>query len=85
MKVLKAIPIAIEIARTAEAAVPLSGKGKAKFEFALAAAEAAFETEEELRASWKDKPQFLGAVAKAINLSVLLLNACGIFKTAAAQ
>ncbi len=80
---LSAVPIAIEVAKIAEAAVPLSGKGKEKFEFALKVAEATYETQEDLRSSWKDKSKFLEAIARAINLAVVLLNAAGVFSRAA--
>lgn len=85
-KFLKILPTAFEVARIAEAAVPLSGQGKAKLAFALEAAEAAYEVEEELRTSWGDRSKFMEAIARAIQVAVALLNAGGVFKkTALAQ
>jgi len=83
-KFLAILPHAIELARIAEAAVPLSGQGKAKLAFALDAAQAVYETEEELRTSWSDKTRFTATLTTAINLAVSLLNASGVFKKAAA-
>ncbi len=77
---LKILPQAIELARIAEAAMPLSGQGKAKLTFALDAAEAIYETEEDMRSSWKEKNKFLESIARAINVAVKLLNAGGVFK-----
>lgn len=86
IKFLKILPQVIELARIAEAAVPFSGQGKAKLAFALDAAQTIYETEEELRSNWKDKSKFLESIGKAINISVSLLNAAGVFKkTALAQ
>ncbi len=79
---LSIIPQAIEIAKIAEAAVPLSGQGKNKLNFALNVADAAYDTEEDLRKSWKDKTKFLDALVRAINIAVALLNAAGVFKKA---
>ena len=79
-KFLKILPQAIEVARIAEAAVPLSGQGKAKLAFALNAAEAAYEVEEELRANWSDRGKFLESIARAIQVAVVLMNAAGVFK-----
>jgi hypothetical protein len=81
---LKALPIAIELAKIVEAAVPGTGQGKAKFSFAIGAAEAAYTAEEDLRASWKDKNAFVESVAKATVTAVQLLNAAGVFQHAAA-
>ncbi|MFB3829105.1 MAG: hypothetical protein ACE15B_20225 [Bryobacteraceae bacterium] len=83
-KFLRILPHAIELARIAEAAMPLPGQGKAKLAFALDAAEAAYEAEEEMRSNWKDKGKFLESIAKAINVTVALLNAGGVFKHKAA-
>lgn len=83
IKFLNALPLAFELARIAEAAVPLGGKGKAKLDFALTAAETMYQTEEDLRASWKDKSKFLESIGRAINVAVSLLNAAGIFKKSA--
>lgn len=86
LKFLSILPQALEIARIAEAAVPLSGQGKAKLAFALNVAEAAFETEEDLRKAWGDRNRFMEAIARAIPMAVALLNAAGVFKrTAPAQ
>jgi hypothetical protein len=86
MRFLKLFPLIIDLAKIAELAVPLSGQGKAKLAFALDAAEAVYNTEEELRNSWKDKAKFLEAVTRAIQVSVALLNTAGVFqKTAPAQ
>ena len=79
-KFLKILPQAFEIARIAEAAVPLSGQGKAKLAFALNAAEAAYEAEEGLRSAWGDRSKFMEAIARAIQVAVALLNAAGVFK-----
>ena len=46
----------------------------------LDAASAIYDTEEDLRQSWKDKDAFLGAIARAAGTVVTLLNAVGIFK-----
>lgn len=81
---LSLIPSAIEIAKIAEAAVPIEGKGKEKLAFAIQVAEASYETEEELRSAWSDKSKFLEAIAKAVSVAVTLLNAVGIFKKATA-
>jgi hypothetical protein len=85
-KFLSLMPIAIQIARIAEAAVPLPGKGNAKLAFAVDAAAAAYDTEEDLRSSWKDRNAFLAAITRATGTAVALLNATGVFrKSAAAQ
>lgn len=83
-KFLSLIPIAIQIARIAEAAVPLPGKGNAKLAFALEAAAAIYDTEEDLRSSWKDRNAFLTAIPRATATAVALLNATGVFQKAAA-
>jgi hypothetical protein len=82
-KFLKILPTAIQIAQIAEAAVPLPGQGGAKLAFALDAAQAAYETEEDLRTSWGDKTKFLDSISRAIQVSVGLMNAAGVFKKAA--
>lgn len=82
-KFLRILPQAIEVARIAEAAVPLSGQGKAKLAFALNVAEAAYEAEEELRAAWGDRSKFLEGIARAIQVAVVLMNSSGVFKKAA--
>ena len=79
-KFLQIVPIALEIAKMVEAAVPLAGQGKAKLAFAVDAADAIYQTEENLRQSWKDKNAFLAAIAQATSLAVALFNAAGIFK-----
>lgn len=83
-KFLNLIPLAIQIAKIAEAAVPEGGKGKAKLAFAVDAAAAVYDAEEDLRGSWKDKDAFLGAIARATGSAVLLLNGAGVFKKPAA-
>jgi hypothetical protein len=82
VKYLQLIPIALELAKMAEAAVPTGG-GKAKFKFAIDTAAEAFDVEESLRTGWGDKSQFIEAIGRAVNLVVNLLNATGVFKKAA--
>lgn len=79
-KFLKILPQAIEVARIAEAAVPLSGQGKAKLAFALNVAEAAYDVEEDLRSAWSDRSKFLEGIARAIQVAVALMNSSGVFK-----
>ncbi|MCL4402050.1 MAG: hypothetical protein M1436_05225 [Acidobacteria bacterium] len=81
MKYLQIISLVIQIAKMVEAAVPLGGQGKAKLAFAVDAAAAIYETEEDIRQSWKDdKDAFLNAITRASGAVVGLLNAAGIFK-----
>jgi hypothetical protein len=80
LKFLQIIPFVLETAKIVEAAVPLGGQGKAKLAFVVDAADAIYQTEENLRQSWKDKNAFLGAIAQATGLVVGLLNAVGVFK-----
>ncbi len=82
-KFLKVMPVCIEMAKIVEAAVPDGGKGKAKLAFAVDTAAAIYDTEEELRSSWKDKNAFLAAVTRATGTAVALFNAAGVFKKAA--
>jgi hypothetical protein len=85
-KFLKVIPLAIDIARIAEAAVPDGGKGKAKLAFAVETAAAIYDAEEDMRSSWKDRNAFLAAMTRVTGAAVSLLNAAGVFKkTAPAQ
>jgi hypothetical protein len=84
-KFLNVIPVAIQIARIAEAAAPLPGKGNAKLAFAVDAAAAVYDAEEDLRSSWGDKSKFLAAMTRAIGTSVALLNAAGVFQKQSAQ
>jgi hypothetical protein len=79
-KFLQIIPFALQMAKIVEAAVPLGGQGKAKLAFAVDAAGAAYQAEESLRESWKDKDSFLAAIAQTTTLAVALLNATGVFK-----
>ena len=79
-KFLSMIPLAIELAKIAEAAVPLSGQGSAKLAFAVNAAASIYETQEDLRSSWKDKTGFLEAFSQAVSTAVRLMNAAGVFK-----
>jgi photosystem II stability/assembly factor-like uncharacterized protein len=79
-KILQLIPLAIELARIAEAAVPLPGQGNAKLAFAVELAGSIFETQEDLRSSWSDKSDFLDAFNRAIFTAVRLLNMAGVFK-----
>ncbi len=81
-KFLSLLPIIIQIAKITEAAVPLSGKGAAKLAFAVDAAAAIYDSEEDLRSSWKDKEAFLAAVTRAMGTTVTLLNSAGVFKKA---
>jgi hypothetical protein len=80
------IPLAITIAKMAEDAVPIPGKGKEKLAFAIDVAANAYAIQDDLRTNWKDKDEFIGAIGRAVNSVVTLLNAAGIFgkKTAAA-
>ena len=86
-KFLQLIPLAIQIAKIVEAAVPLPGKGQAKLAFAVDTASAIYDSEEDLRSSWKDKNAFLAAIARTTSTAVALLNAAGVFgkTTAPAQ
>lgn len=77
---LSVLPLAIDIAKIAEAAVPEGGKGKAKLAFAVDTAAAIYETEEDLRTNWGDRSKFLEAIVKAVGLAVSLLNAAGLFR-----
>ncbi len=79
-KILQLLPLAIELARIAEAAVPLPGQGNAKLAFAVDAAASVYETQAELRGSWQDKEAFLEAFSRAVATAVRLLNASGVFK-----
>lgn len=79
-KFLSMIPLAIELAKIAEAAVPLSGQGTAKLAFAVDAAASIYEAQEDLRSSWKDKSAFLDAFSRAVSTVVRLMNAAGVFK-----
>lgn len=80
MKFLQAFHTALGLAEIAEQAIPLSGKGKEKLDFVVGGAAAIFDTEEEIRSSWKDPQAFGAAVAKAATLIVTLKNAAGAFK-----
>jgi len=86
MKYVNLIPLIIEIAKMVEVAVPAGGQGKAKLAFALDTASAIYDSQEDLRSSWKDKNAFLTAVTRTTASAVALLNAAGVFrKTAATQ
>lgn len=78
--ILQLIPLAIELVRIAEAAVPLPGQGNAKLAFAVDVAASVYEIQEDLRSSWKDKNAFLDAFSRAVATVVRLLNAAGVFK-----
>lgn len=79
-KILQLVPLAIELAKIAEVAVPLPGQGNAKLAFAVDTAGSIYETQEELRGSWKDKAMFLESFTRAVGTAVRLLNAAGVFK-----
>lgn len=79
-KILQVAPLAIELARIAESAVPLPGQGNAKLAFAVDMAGSIYETQDELRGSWKDKGAFLEAFTRAVGTAVRLLNASGVFR-----
>jgi hypothetical protein len=80
LKILQLVPLAIELVRLAEAAVPLPGKGNAKLAFAVEMAESVYETQSDLRSSWGDKSVFLDAFARAVSTAVRLLNVAGVFR-----
>jgi hypothetical protein len=79
-KYLQLIPLAIELARITEAAVPLPGQGNAKLAFAVDVAASVYEIQDDLRSSWKDKNAFLEAFSRAVSAVVRLLNAAGVFQ-----
>jgi len=80
LKFLKLIPHALDIAKTIEEAIPISGQGKAKLDAGLAIGQVVYDTEQDIQKSWGNPAAFLAALTKAIGIAVTLLNAAGVFK-----